>query len=158
VLMRGLEDVFVFFGGVPAEPLFDQMKAVIIEDERAIGGRPLENPEFVRFGAHWGFRIPRLSGLPREDQGQGGTADQVCPSQLLLRPELPQRRRLNAQALSWVAQTANVRIHRTTAEAPRVRLIATSACGSGHWRCVAIDRSSSRPKPDCQRGSSRRAH
>jgi hypothetical protein len=28
---------------------------------------------------------------------------------------------LNAQALSWAAQTANVRIHRTTAEAPRVR-------------------------------------
>jgi len=28
---------------------------------------------------------------------------------------------LNAQALSWLARTANVRIHRTTAEAPRLR-------------------------------------
>jgi transposase len=28
---------------------------------------------------------------------------------------------LNAQALSWLARTANVRIHRTTAEAPRTR-------------------------------------
>ena len=28
---------------------------------------------------------------------------------------------LNARALSWVVQTANVRIHRTTVEAPRTR-------------------------------------
>jgi transposase len=57
VLMRGLEDAFGFFGGVPAELLFDQMKAVIIEDQRELGGRLLENAEFMRFAAHWGFRI-----------------------------------------------------------------------------------------------------
>ena len=57
VLMRALEDAFAYFGGVPAELLFDQLKAVIVEDERAIGGRLLENVEFVRFAAHWGFRI-----------------------------------------------------------------------------------------------------
>ena len=57
VLMRGLEEAFVVFGGVPSEVLFDQMKAVIIDDERAIGGRLLENAEFVRFAAHCGFRI-----------------------------------------------------------------------------------------------------
>jgi hypothetical protein len=28
---------------------------------------------------------------------------------------------LNAQALSWTAQTANARVHRTTQEVPRVR-------------------------------------
>jgi hypothetical protein len=28
---------------------------------------------------------------------------------------------LNAQALSWMAQTANARVHRTTQEVPRVR-------------------------------------
>jgi transposase len=57
VLMRGLEEAFAFFGGVPAELLFDQMKAVIVEDEREIGGRLLENAEFMRFAAHWDFRI-----------------------------------------------------------------------------------------------------
>ena len=35
VLMRGLEAAFVYVGGVPWELLFDQMKAVIIEDQRA---------------------------------------------------------------------------------------------------------------------------
>ena len=37
--MRGLEEAFTFFGDVPAELLFDQMKAVIIDDEREIGDR-----------------------------------------------------------------------------------------------------------------------
>ena len=38
VLIGGLEEAFAVFGGVPAELLFDQMKAVIIEDHREVGG------------------------------------------------------------------------------------------------------------------------
>lgn len=57
VLMRGLEESFAAFGGVPAKLLFDQMKAVVIEDRREVGGKLLENIEFVRFTTHWGFRI-----------------------------------------------------------------------------------------------------
>ena len=34
-VISGLEDAFAYFGGVPAELLFDQMKAVIIDDQRA---------------------------------------------------------------------------------------------------------------------------
>lgn len=34
VLFSGLEEAFTSFGGVPAELLFDQLKAVIIEDQR----------------------------------------------------------------------------------------------------------------------------
>ncbi|MDB4909139.1 MAG: Transposase [Gemmatimonadetes bacterium] len=45
------------FGGVPPEVLFDQMKAVIVEDHRLDGGKFLENAEFLRLAAHWGFRM-----------------------------------------------------------------------------------------------------
>lgn len=48
MLTRGLEQAFTMFGGVPAEMLFDQMKAVIIDDQRADGGKLLENLEFLR--------------------------------------------------------------------------------------------------------------
>jgi transposase len=34
----GLDDVFCFFGGVPHESLFDQMKPVITRDLRVDGG------------------------------------------------------------------------------------------------------------------------
>ena len=57
VVMWGLEAAFRYFGGVPAELLFDQMKAVILEENREIGGRLVENPELMRFGFHWGFWI-----------------------------------------------------------------------------------------------------
>ncbi len=39
------------------ERMIDQMKAVITADGRAKGGRLVENPEFLRFSHHWGFRI-----------------------------------------------------------------------------------------------------
>ncbi len=39
------------------EPIVRFEKSVIVEDHRPTGGRLLENPEFLRFAAHWGFRI-----------------------------------------------------------------------------------------------------
>ena len=54
-LVDGLEDAFRYFGGVPQELLFDQMKAVITRDRRLEGGALIHNLEFLRFAAHWGF-------------------------------------------------------------------------------------------------------
>ena len=56
-LFKGLEEAFAFFGGVPRELLFDQMASVITADLRDQGGRLVENAEFLRFAAHWGFRV-----------------------------------------------------------------------------------------------------
>ena len=60
-VFEGLEAAFTFFGGVPRELLFDQMKAVVTKDERAaggrVGGRVTENAEFLRFAHHWDFRV-----------------------------------------------------------------------------------------------------
>ena len=55
VLMEGLESAFASFGGVPRELLFDQMRSVVVSDERIGGGTLMLNAEFVRFAAHWGF-------------------------------------------------------------------------------------------------------
>ena len=56
VLIEGLESAFGWFGGVPQEFLFDQMRAVVLSDGRAGGGELVLNAEFLRFAAHWGFR------------------------------------------------------------------------------------------------------
>ena len=121
MLMRGLEDAFAFFGGVPAELLFDQMKAVIIEDERAIGGRLLENPEFMRFAAHWGFRIRACRPYRAKTKGKVERPIGYVRQSFFYARSFLNDADLNAQALSWMTHTANVRIHRTTADAPRVR-------------------------------------
>ena len=72
VLMEGLEGAFEKFGGVPEELLFDQMRAVVLPDDRTAGGDLVLNAEFLRIAAHWGF-VPRLCrALPGPHQGQGG--------------------------------------------------------------------------------------
>ena len=39
VLIEGLESAFARFSGVPAELLFDQMRSVVLSDDRDVGGR-----------------------------------------------------------------------------------------------------------------------
>jgi transposase len=121
VLMRGLEDAFAFFGGVPAELLFDQMKAVIVDDERAVGGQLLKNAEFMRFAAHWGFRIRACRPYRAKTKGKVERPIGYVRQSFFYARTFLHDVDLNAQALSWLAQTANVRRHRTTGEAPRLR-------------------------------------
>ena len=54
-LFDGLEEAFRYFGGVPQELLFDQMKAVITRDLRLEGGALVRNAELLRFAQHWDF-------------------------------------------------------------------------------------------------------
>ena len=48
------------------------MKAVIIARTAALRpeGRLVENPEFIRFGAHWGFRMSGLPPLRAQDRAR----------------------------------------------------------------------------------------
>ncbi len=121
VLTGGLEDAFAFFGGVAAELLFDQMKSVIIEDERSIGGKLLENAEFVRFAAHWGFRIRACRPYRAKTKGKVERPIRYVRESFFYGRSFLNDADLNAQALSWLELTANIRTHRTTAEVPRVR-------------------------------------
>jgi transposase len=120
VLIRGLEEAFAAFGGVPAELLFDQMKAVIIEDHREVGGKLLENAEFVRFAAHWGFRIRACRPYRARTKGKVERPVGYVRQNFFYGREFLNDADLNAQALSWTAK-ANARVHRTTGEVPRVR-------------------------------------
>jgi transposase len=121
VLMSGLEEGFAFFGGVPSELLFDQMKSVIIEDEREVGGKLLENAEFMRFAAHWGFRIRACRPYRARTKGKVERPISYVRGSFFYGRRFLNDADLNAQALSWLERTANARIHRTTMEVPRVR-------------------------------------
>ena len=121
VLMRGLEEAFSAMGGVPAELLFDQLKAVIIEDHREIGGKLLENMEFVRFAAHWGFRIRACRPYRAKTKGKVERPVSYVRQNFFYGREFLNDADLNQQVLSWVRRKANLRLHRTTGEVPQVR-------------------------------------
>jgi transposase len=121
VLLCGLEEAFAAFGGVPTELLFDQLKAVIIDDQREIGGKLLENSEFLRFAAHWGFRIRACRPYRAKTKGKVERPVRYVRESFFYGREFLNDADLNERALAWLGQTANIRVHGTTREVPQVR-------------------------------------
>jgi transposase len=121
VVMQGLETAFAYFDGVPREVLFDQLKAVIVDDQRPNGGKVLENPEFLRFAAHWGFRIRACRPYRAQTKGKVERPVGYIRRNFLYGREFLGDGDLNAGALTWLELTANARVHGTTHEVPRAR-------------------------------------
>ena len=122
-LFKGLEEAFAFFGGVPKELLFDQMASVITADLRDQGGRLVENAEFLRFAAHWGFRVRACRPYRAKTKGKVERPIRYLRGNFLYGREFLGDGDLAAQAESWVEHTANARIHGTTKERPRERFL-----------------------------------
>ena len=120
-VISGLEEAFAYFGGVPGELLFDQMKAVIVEDRRVDGEKLLENPEFLRFAAHWGFRIRACRPYRAKTKGKVERPVSYVRDNFVYGREFLGDGDLDAQRRRWLDSTANVRIHGTTKESPRER-------------------------------------
>jgi transposase len=134
-LIDGLEEAFLYFGGVPQELLFDQMKAVITRDLRLEGGALVRKAEFLRFARHWGF-TPRAC-RPYRAQTKGKVerpvryvrGNFVYGRTFLHDADLDQQRQL------WLERVANVRVHGTRTSARASASIARSdSCCS---RCRA---------------------
>ena len=121
VLFSGLEEAFAYFGGVPAELLFDQLKAVIIEDQREFGGKIFENLQFLRFAAHWGFRIRACRPYRARTKGKVERPVGYLREGFFYGREFLNDEDLNEQLGFWIAHKANLRIHGTTHEIPQVR-------------------------------------
>lgn len=121
VLIEGLEEAFRFFGGVPKELLFDQMASVITADLRDQGDRLVENAEFLRFAAHWGFRIRACRPYRARTKGKVERPIRYLRENFLYAREFLGDADLDAQVKAWLETVANVRIHGTTGESPLER-------------------------------------
>ena len=117
-LMHGLESSFSYFGGVPSELLFDQMKAVVIEDSRYDDGALVENPEFMRYAYHWNFRIRACRPYRAQTKGKVERPIRYLRESFFYGRTFTSDDDLNAQALHWLETEANVRSHGTLKERP----------------------------------------
>jgi transposase len=117
-LFRGLEQAFAFFGGVPQEILFDQMRAVILADHRAEGGSVVENAEFLRYAAHWQFRARACRAYRAKTKGKVERPIRYLRESFFYGREFVSDADLDAQLERWLADVANVRQHATTGERP----------------------------------------
>jgi transposase len=120
-LLVGLEEAFGFFGGVPQELLFDQMKSVITSDGRLNGEKLVTNAEFIRFAAHWGFKVRACRPYRAKTKGKVERPISYLRKNFVYGREFTGDGDLDAQLRHWLEHTANVRVHRTTLEQPIVR-------------------------------------
>jgi transposase len=120
-VMLGLERAFAAFGGVPQEILFDQMKSVVVADHRPGGGRLLENPEFLRFAAHWSFRIRACRPYRAKTKGKVERPVSYLRRNFLYGRTFLGDADLADQCAHWLTDVANQRVHGTTHELPALR-------------------------------------
>ena len=118
VLIEGLESAFVRFGGVPQELLFDQMRSVVISDDRTSGGGLVLNAEFLRFAAHWGFMPRSCRPYRARTKGKVERPIRYLRENFFYGRTFVNDADLNEQATRWLDGTANVRRHGTTGERP----------------------------------------
>jgi transposase len=120
-LFSGLESAFTAFGGVPQELLFDQMRAVVVGDERLSKGALVMNAEFLRFAAHWDFRPRACRPYRAKTKGKVERPIRYVRESFFYGRTFLNDADLNAQAERWLQRTANRRRHRTIGEAPQLR-------------------------------------
>jgi transposase len=120
-LVSGLEEAFLAFGGVPQELLFDQMKTVITRDLRLEGGALVRNAEFLRFARHWGFTPRACRPYRAQTKGKVERPVRYLRGNLIYGRAFLHDADLDHQTRHWLDRVANVRVHATTHERPRVR-------------------------------------
>ena len=125
-LTSALEQAFVAIDGVPQEVLFDQMRAVVVADQRSDGGPLVENAEFVRFANHWQFRIRACRPYRAKTKGKVERPIRYLRDSFFYGREFLDDEDLDAQLAAWLQNVANVRIHRTTGERPKRRVARTT--------------------------------
>lgn len=120
-LVTGLEEAFHYFGGVPQELLFDQMKSVITRDLRLEGGALIHNLEFLRFAHHWGFTARACRPYRAQTKGKVERPIRYLRSNFVYGRTFLNDADLDQQCLTWLDGTANVRRHATTHTRPKQR-------------------------------------
>lgn len=111
---------FKYFQGLAATCLYDHQKVVVLRYE---GGEPIFNPRFLAFATHYGFQ-PRLC-MPRRPATKGkcerpfGFVD----SSLLNGRTFHTLEHLNEVTAWWLANVADVRVHRETKQRPIDRFV-----------------------------------
>ena len=106
---------FEHLGGVAATCLYDNMKVVVSGYD---GDEPVYNPRFLAFAAHYGFRP--VACRPRRPQTKGKVERPFgyVESSLLGGRNFRSLEHLNETAAWWLAEVADVRVHRQTKARP----------------------------------------
>ncbi len=122
---------FDYFGGVPEEVLYDNMKTVILNRDTYGAGLHRFNKGMLDFAGHYGFRLKVCRPYRAKTKGKverfnryirysfyNPLVTKLKTSGLVLDVDTA-----NTEVLKWLRDTANLRIHGTTGERSPCRKI-----------------------------------
>jgi transposase len=119
-------NAFNYFGGVPQECLYDNMKTVIIKRNAYGFGKHQFNALFEDFSKHCGFNLKVCKPYRAKTKGKVERFNHYLRYSFhnALRVKLAMKNykvnidNANAEVLKWLDDIANVRIHQTTLQRP----------------------------------------
>lgn len=149
---QGMESAFAAFGGVTAEVLLDNARALILSHDVA-SREIVVNPKLHAFARHWGFQVracapyrPRTKG--KDERGVGYVKGNAIAGR-----GFESFAALEAHLAQWTREIADRRVHGTTGEAPALRFARDEASAlkalPGHGPFLAARELSRRVGPDC---------
>jgi transposase len=106
---------FEHLGGVAATCLYDNMKVVVSGYD---GDLPVYNPRFLAFAAHYGFRPVACRPRRAQTKGKVERPFSYVETSLLGGRTFRGLEHLNETAAWWLAEVADVRVHRQTQARP----------------------------------------
>ena len=109
---------FEHLGGVAATCLYDNMKVVVSGYD---GDEPVYNPRFLAFAAHYGFRPVACRVRRPQTKGKVERRFFYVETNLLNGRSFQGLEHLNEVTARWLAEVADVRIHRQTKARPMDR-------------------------------------
>jgi transposase len=106
---------FEHLGGVAAICLYDNMKVVVARYE---DGEPLYNTRFLAFATHYGFRPVACRPRRAQTKGKVERPFHYVETSLLNGRTFRSLEHLNEVTAWWLAEVADVRVHRQTGQRP----------------------------------------
>lgn len=110
-------NAFKFFGGVPRKALYDNVKTVVLS---RLGSDIRLNPRFMEFAGVFLFEPVCCNPGRGNEKGKVESGIKYIRSNFLIRQTLAWPD-INAEAVRWRDETANLRQHATTRERPTDR-------------------------------------
>ena len=124
---------------MPTELLFDQMRGVILDDQRAAGGKLLANPEFLRFAHHWGVRIRACRPYRARTKGKVERPVRYVRDNFVYGREFLGDADLDAQRADWLERVANARLQVLACQQEELAGVPEKARATGAVDCVVRD-------------------
>src|SRR5262249_39239016 len=113
--VREHQKAFTHLGGVAATCLYDNFKVVVLRYE---DDEPIYNPRFLAFATHYGYRPQACRPYRPQTKGKCERPFAFVEANLLNGRTLRTLAHLNEVTAQWLAEVADVRVHRETKQRP----------------------------------------